>query len=266
MGLLGAMLVSSILIQIATNMFNEYYDYRRGLDTPETIGIAGAIVSGVTSPCAVFAAAIGCLAAALALGIMIVLQTHPLVFVVGVICALAGYVYTGGPLPIAYTPLGELEVFIFMGPVMVGLGYFIQSGQLTPPALWASLPIACLVAAILLANNVRDIAADGKAGRSTLPIVIGRTPAVMIYALLVFGAYVSTAVASGIHSLPPTALLVFATAATPLSLVRSLRAGEGPAELNPAVRGSAALHARFGLLLGLGISLAPLVDRLPRLF
>src|SRR5438105_15853503 len=54
--LLAAMLIASMLIQIATNMFNEYYDYRRGLDTKDTIGIAGAIVRDNVSPAAVFAA------------------------------------------------------------------------------------------------------------------------------------------------------------------------------------------------------------------
>jgi 1,4-dihydroxy-2-naphthoate octaprenyltransferase len=257
-GLLFAMLVASILIQIATNMFNEYYDYRRGLDTPETIGIAGTIVRGITSPTAVFSAAAGCFAAALALGIIIVLQTDPWVFAVGVLCALAGYAYTGGPWPIAYTPLGELEVFIFMGPIMVGLSYFIQAGQVTESALWASAPVACLVAAILLANNVRDMVPDARSGRSTLPIVAGKPTATVLYAVLVLGAYAATAAAIVIGRLPPTAILSFFTAASAVRLIRGLATGDGPAALNPIVRGSAGLHARFGLLHALGIAVAPL--------
>src|SRR6266540_945362 len=78
-----AMLVASVLIQIATNMFNEYYDYKHGLDTPQTVGIGGAIVRGLVPPIGVFAAAMGCLVGALALGTYIVLNTAPEVFFVG---------------------------------------------------------------------------------------------------------------------------------------------------------------------------------------
>lgn len=256
--LLLAMLVASVLIQIATNMFNEYFDYRRGLDTPETVGIAGTIVQGKTSPVAVFAAAIGCLAVALALGILIVVETHPLVFLVGVICVLAGYLYTGGPLPIAYTPLGEVEVFFFMGPIMVGLSYFIQAGEVSASSLWASAPVACLVAAILLANNVRDMEPDARSGRSTLPILVGKRAAVVLYALLVAAAFASTAAAIAIYRLPPTAIMGFVAGASAFRLVQRLSAGTGPTALNSVVRGSAALHGRFGLLHALGIALGPL--------
>lgn len=255
-GLFLAMLGGSILIQIATNMFNEYYDYRRGLDTPETVGIAGAIVQGLTSPTAVFAAAVGCFAAALALGLLIVVQTDPVVFLVGVVCALAGWIYTGGPRPIAYTPFGELEVFLFMGPIMVGLSYFIQAAGVSSSAIWASAPVACLVAAILLANNVRDMEPDARSGRRTLPILAGKSAAVGVYAALVGGAFVATGAAVALREIPPTALLVFFTTAHPVRLYRGLQAAHGPA-LNPVVRGSAALHARFGLLLALGIAFGP---------
>jgi 1,4-dihydroxy-2-naphthoate polyprenyltransferase len=252
-----AMLIASMLIQIATNMFNEYYDYKRGLDTTETVGIAGTIVHGLTSPTAVFAAAAGCFAVALALGIWIVSLTHPLVFLVGIICALAGYLYTGGPRPIAYTPLGELEVFMFMGPIMVGLSYFIQAGTVSPSALWASGLVACMVAAILLANNVRDMEPDARSGRSTLPILVGKRSAVAIYSLLLTGAYVATATAIGILRLPPTAAITFLSVPPAIKLARALGELEGQTTLNPVVRGTAALHARSGLLLALGVALGP---------
>ncbi|MSQ24081.1 MAG: 1,4-dihydroxy-2-naphthoate polyprenyltransferase [Chloroflexi bacterium] len=257
--LFGAMLLASILIQIATNMFNEYYDFKRGLDNQDTVGIAGAIVRERTAPLAVFGAAIGCFVVALGLGLLIVARTDPMVFVVGTACALAGYLYTGGPLPVAYTPLGEIEVFVFMGPVMVGLAYFIQAGALSSPALWASAPIACLVAAILLGNNIRDIVADRRAGRSTLPIVFGKTGAVVIYTILIGAAFVATVLATLARQLPVTVLAGLVTAPLALRLIRLYGTSEGPEQLDAGVRGSAALHGRFGLLFALGIWVGPLV-------
>jgi 1,4-dihydroxy-2-naphthoate polyprenyltransferase len=257
-----AMLVASVLIQIATNMFNEYYDYRRGLDTPQTVGIAGAIVSGRVAPIAVFAAAIACFLVALMLGIYIVLHSSTSVLFWGMASALAGYLYTGGPLPIAYTPLGELTVGFFMGPVIVGLAASIQTGTLGPPALWASMPIGCLVAAILLANNIRDIVADARSGRRTIPIALGRQAGIAILAMLLGGAYVGVVAAVLLRELPPTALLPLVTLPIPLRLLRLFRSTEDPRTLNAGVRGAAALHGRFGVLFALGIAVGPLVGRL----
>lgn len=254
-----AMLVASVLIQVATNMFNEYYDFQHGLDTPQTVGIAGAIVRGLVPPSHVLRGAIACFALALALGLYIVSRTSYEVLVLGLLSALAGYLYTGGPRPIAYTPFGELEVFVFMGPVIVGLASFIQLGRWTSSALLASLPIACLVAAILLANNLRDVVADARAGRRTIPVVLGRSAGLGIYAALFGGAFGSTIAGIGVGSLPLSALLSLLTAPMPLRLVRLYRSTEDPQRLNAGVRGSAALHARFGLLFAAGIALGPLL-------
>jgi 1,4-dihydroxy-2-naphthoate octaprenyltransferase len=261
-----AMLVASILIQVATNMFNEYFDFKHGLDTPQTVGIAGAIVRGLVPALTVFRAATACYVIALVLGLYIVSQTSLLVLVLGLASAAGGYFYTGGPRPIAYTPFGELEVFIFMGPVIVSLAYLIQAGSLAPSAIWASLPVACLVAAILLANNVRDVVADGRVGRSTIPVVLGRNTGLAIYVALVAGAYVAAIGAVAFRFLPLTAVLPLLTIPMPIGLVRLYFSTEDPSRLNAGVRGSAALHARFGLLFALGSALGPAIGWQPPAF
>ena len=261
--LLITMLLGSVLIQIATNMFNEYYDYKHGLDTPETVGIAGAIVRGLVPAIDVFKAAIVCFVLALALGLYIVGRSAPEVFLVGLACALGGYLYTGGPLPIAYTPFGEIEVFVFMGPIIVGLASFIQARVVTPSAVWASLPVGCLVAAILLANNLRDIVADGRIGRHTVPVVLGRRAGLVVYATLLSGAFVTPPLAVVLGFLPITALLPLITIPAPFHLVQLYRSTDAPRSLDAGVRGSAGLHARFGLLLALGVSLGATIGWRP---
>jgi 1,4-dihydroxy-2-naphthoate octaprenyltransferase len=265
--LFAAMLLASILIQIATNMFNEYFDYKHGLDTPQTVGIAGAIVRGLVPPGAVFKAGTACFVVALILGLYIVFRTtSPLVLLLGLASAAGGYFYTGGPLPIAYTPFGELEVFLFMGPVIVCLAYLIQAGSFAPSAVWASLPIGCLVAAILMANNLRDMLADSRVGRRTVPVVLGRGAGLGVFIALVGGAYAITAAAVFLRYLPATALLPLITLLMPIKLVRLYRVTADPDRLNAGVRGSAALHARFGLLFALGIALGPLIGWQPPSF
>ncbi len=262
--LLLAMLVASVLIQIATNMFNEYFDFKHGLDTPQTVGIAGAIVHGLVPAGTVFRVATACYIVAAVLGLYIVFTTRSsIVLLLGLASAAGGYLYTGGPLPIAYTPFGELEVFLFMGPVIVCLAYFIQAGSFAPSAIWASLPVGCLVAAILMANNVRDVVADGHVGRRTVPVVLGRRAGLGVFIALVATAYLVVGAAILLGYLPATSVLPFITLAMPVRLVHLYASTEAPSHLNAGVRGSAALHARFGLLFALGIALGPLVGWRP---
>lgn len=257
------MLAAAILVQVATNMFNEYYDYQHGLDTPETVGIAGAIVRGLVPAADVFKGAIACYAAALGLGLYLVSRTSPEVLIAGVASALGGFLYTGGPVPIAYTPFGELEVFIFMGPVIVGLAYFIQVGAMTPTAWAASFPVGSLVAAILLANNLRDIVADAGVGRRTVAVALGRRVGLVMFGALFASAFLLVVGAVALRLLPITALLPLVVAPMPVQLVRLYLSTSEPRSLNAGVRGSAALHARFGLLFAFGIALGPLIGWQP---
>ena len=110
-----AMLFGSLLIQAATNMFNEFYDAQRGLDVAGTVGIAGSIVSGRVSARRVLAGALLCYTLALFLGIYLIVVGGWPILVLGCLSALGGYLYSAGPRPIAYTPASEAAVFILWG-------------------------------------------------------------------------------------------------------------------------------------------------------
>lgn len=102
-----AMLIASLLIQAATNMFNEYYDYKRGLDNEKSVGIGGAIVRNGVHPKTVLRLAFIFFGIAILLGVYICINTTWWIAVIGTVCMLIAYFYTGGPYPIAYTPFGE---------------------------------------------------------------------------------------------------------------------------------------------------------------
>lgn len=106
--LFAAMMVASILIQAATNLFNEYYDFKRGLDTEESIGIGGGIVRHGMTPKFILALAFSMYGISILLGFYICASSSWWVALVGLVCMAIGYLYTGGPLPISSTPLGEL--------------------------------------------------------------------------------------------------------------------------------------------------------------
>jgi 1,4-dihydroxy-2-naphthoate octaprenyltransferase len=251
-----AMLFASLLIQAATNMFNEFYDERRGLDEAGTVGIAGTIVQGRMHARAVLLGALFCYTVALFLGVYLVAVGGWSILVLGCLSALGGYLYSAGPRPIAYTPASEVAVFLFMGVLIVVIAYAVQNpGSLPLRVPLAALPIGGPVAAILLANNIRDMGSDRRGGRRTLPIVLGREVGVLIYRLLLLEAYVAAAALMAFRVVPLECALVFLSVSAALRLWRDIAVTTTPERLDPVVKRTAGLHLAFGLLYTAGVLL-----------
>jgi 1,4-dihydroxy-2-naphthoate octaprenyltransferase len=251
-----AMLFGSILIQAATNMFNEFYDEQRGLDEAGTVGIAGTIVQGRMRARAVLLGALFCYTVALFLGIYLVAVGGWSILVLGCLSALGGYLYSAGPRPIAYTPASEVAVFLFMGILIVVIAYAVQNpGSFPLRVPLAALPIGGPVAAILLANNIRDMGSDRRGGRRTLPIVLGREVGVIIYRLLLLEAYLAAAALMAFRVVPLECALVFLSVSAALRLWRDIAVTTTPERLDPVVKRTAGLHLAFGLLYTAGVLL-----------
>jgi 1,4-dihydroxy-2-naphthoate polyprenyltransferase len=252
-GPLFAMLFGSLLIQAATNMFNEFYDAQRGLDVAGTIGIAGSIVSGRVTARRVLVGALLCYTLALVLGIYLVVVGGWPILVLGCLSALGGYLYSAGPRPIAYTPASEAVVFVFMGVLIVVIAYAVQTRDFPAYVPLAALPIGGLVAAILLANNIRDLISDRRGGRRTLPVVFGREVAILVYRALLLEAYLAVAVLIAFGVVPPECALVFPSVFAALRLWRDVASYSTPSRLDPVVKRTAGLHLVFGLLYTVGV-------------
>lgn len=250
-----AMLFGSLLIQAATNMFNEYYDEKRGLDTAEAVGIAGSIVQGRMHARTVLIGALFCYTLALFCGIYLIAVGGWPILVLGCLSALGGYLYSAGPRPIAYTAASEAAVFLFMGILIVVIAYAVQAGAFPLYVPLAALPIGGPVAAILLGNNIRDMRSDRRGGRRTLPIVFGREVAVQIYRLLLLEAYVAAAALMVFGVVPAECALVFVSLALALRLWRDIGSHSTPERLDPVVKRTAGLHLVFGLLYTAGVLL-----------
>ena len=248
-----AMLFGSLLIQAATNMFNEFYDERRGLDVAGTIGIAGSIVGGRVAAHSVLVGALLCYTIALFLGIYLISVGGWPILVLGCLSALGGYLYSAGPRPIAYTPASEAAVFMFMGVLIVVIAYAVQARGFPLYVPLAALPIGGPVAAILLANNLRDLVSDRRGGRRTLPIVFGREVGVLVYRTLLLEAYVAVGVLMAFGVVPPECALVFPSLFAALRLWRDVAAYSTPRRLDPVVKRTAGLHLVFGLLYTAGV-------------
>ena len=250
-----AMLLGSLIIQAATNMFNEFYDERRGLDVRGTVGIAGSIVAGRVRANSVLLGALFLYVLALVCGIYLIGVGGWPILVLGCLCALGGYLYSAGPRPIAYTPASELAVFLFMGVLIVVIAYAVQGGGFPPRVALAALPIGGPVAAILLANNIRDLVSDRRGGRRTLPIVFGREGGVFVYRLLLLEPYVAVGGLMAFGVVPLTCALVYPSVFAALRLWGAIARHSTPRRLDPVVKRTAGLHLVFGFLYTAGVLL-----------
>ncbi|QIN83373.1 1,4-dihydroxy-2-naphthoate octaprenyltransferase [Rubrobacter tropicus] len=255
-GPFAAMLLGSLLIQAATNMFNEFYDEQRGLDVSGTVGIAGSIVAGRVRAQSVLFGALFCYVLALFCGIYLIVVGGWPILVLGCVSALGGYLYSAGPRPIAYTPASEAAVFVFMGVLIVVIAYAVQGAGFPLYVPLAALPIGGPVAAILLANNLRDLVSDRRGGRRTLPIVFGRETGVFVYRLLLLEPYVAVGLLMAFGVVPLECALVYPSLFAALRLWRDIAAYSTPRRLDPVVKRTAGLHLIFGLLYTAGVVLS----------
>ncbi|WP_172371816.1 1,4-dihydroxy-2-naphthoate polyprenyltransferase [Sporosarcina jiandibaonis] len=248
-----AMMIASILIQMATNMFNEYYDFKRGLDTEKSVGIGGAIVRNGVKPKTVLNLAFLLYGISVLIGIYICLETSWSLAVVGLVSMLIGYLYTGGPYPIAYTPFGELVSGVVMGMLLILIAFYIQTGTVTTEAILLSVPSMLLVAAIMMANNIRDLEGDKKSGRKTLAILSGRSNAITILTMFFIVSYAWIIGLILFGHLTAWALLVFLSVPKPKTAIAVFKEHHQPLDVAPAMKETAITNTLFGLLLGTGI-------------
>lgn len=171
------------------------------------------------------------------------------ILAVGLFSVATGYFYTAPPLSLAYNAMGELAVFIFMGPVTVTGSYYVAALRFAWQPLVASLPMAFLVAAILHANNVRDIDTDLANHKLTVANLLGRRAANIEMVLLDGAAYAATGIAVVTGALPWLALITSVTMIPAWSTLRIVLRETSPVQLDRAVLGCAKLHLVFGLLL-----------------
>ena len=250
-----AALVGSIFIQIGTNLANDYSDAKRGADTADRLGPVRVTSAGLITPRRVLVATWIAFGVAVACGIYLTVVAGLVILLVGILSIAAGVLYTGGPRPYGYAGLGEVFVFLFFGLVAVNGSYYVQVEELQALPLGLSISIGFLATAILLVNNVRDIATDQRAGKQTLAVKVGRQSAVSLYRLLVLGAFLVLPVTLVGAEASPLGLLGLVALPLAVPPLRTLsRRSDGPA-LNGALAATGALLGAFSLLVSAGLLL-----------
>jgi 1,4-dihydroxy-2-naphthoate polyprenyltransferase len=245
-------LVVSLALQVAVNYANDYSDGRRGTDA-DRVGPMRLVGSGAATPRAVLVAAATAFAVAGLAGLALAALSSWWLVAVGAVCIVAAWTYTGGPIPYGYRALGEVFVFVFFGLVAVVGTTFVQTRSVEGLAVAAAVPIGLLIVAILVVNNLRDIAGDALAGKRTLAVLVGDRGTRVGYTALLVVAFAAVVLIGVVR---PWALLGLVAAPLAVRPVRTVLAGgRGPA-LIAALQRTGQLTLATGILLGAGLALS----------
>ncbi|HLJ03425.1 MAG TPA: 1,4-dihydroxy-2-naphthoate octaprenyltransferase, partial [Solirubrobacteraceae bacterium] len=169
---------------------------------------------------------------------------------------LAGVLYTGGPRPYGYEGLGEVFVFLFFGIVAVAGSFFVQVRHLEWEAFALAVPVGLIAAGILVVNNVRDIDSDRRARKRTLAVRLGRARTRVMFAVIVYLAYVLAPVTWVFGPLKPWVLLPWLTLPLAARVVRTVRTRVDGPSLNGALARTGMLQLVFCALLSAGLLLS----------
>ncbi|MGD7704654.1 1,4-dihydroxy-2-naphthoate polyprenyltransferase [Microlunatus sp. Y2014] len=243
-------LVVSVALQIGVNYANDYSDGVRGTDD-ERVGPMRLVGSGAARPATVKAAAFGCFGVAALAGLaLVVLTAMWWLLAVGALSILAAWFYTGGKNPYGYLGLGELFVFVFFGLVAVCGTTLVQAGFVPWSAVAAAVAIGALACAILVANNLRDLAGDTAVGKRTLATRLGDRGTRWCYVGLCVAAAVAVVVVAWLVSWWCLLGLLFVVAAA--LTCRIVLSGAGGADLIRVLKviGIAELLCAVGLAAG----------------
>jgi 1,4-dihydroxy-2-naphthoate octaprenyltransferase len=257
----GAALLVGLGLQVGVNYANDYHDGVRGVDTAERVGPPRLVASGMASPSAVLAAALGCIGVAGVAGLALAIATTLWLVPLGGLAMVALWLYTGGPRPYAGLGLGELMVFVFFGVMATAGTAYVQAERVPAAAWWASAAMGLLAVAILVANNLRDIPTDAATGRRTLAVRLGECRTRLLYRACIAAAFVVVVLGVVLNIAVEGAGLsqwaLFALAAWPFALapVDDVGTAEGRA-LVPVLIGTARLQIAFGSLLAVGLWIA----------
>ena len=242
----------ALLLQIGSNLANDVFDFERGADTAERSGPLRVTQAGLLSPAQVKAGMVIVFALAAGLGLYLAWVSNWQVIWIGLAAIVAAVAYTGGPFPLGYYGLGDLFVFLFFGLAAVTGTYYVQAGSVSLAAWGMSVPIGLLVTAILVVNNLRDIATDRAAGKHTLAVWLGERGTQGEYFLCLLVAYLVLPVLIGLRLLPLAALLAWGSLWVAWPVGQTVLTQRGRA-LNATLAGTGQVALVYSLLFLAGL-------------
>lgn len=250
-------LFAGVFLHAGVNYLNSYGDFVTGVDTLESAESCPHLVQGILAPSPMFVLGVALLGISGVLGLVLVMRCGWPILVFGGLGLIAGYGYTTGPKPYKYMGLGPFVVFFLMGPFMVCPAYFVQSGEIPFSIFWISLAIACLVTGVIQANDIHDMTHDKASGIRTMALAIGRRRAIIIFCGCYVAAFLILGISVFLRMLPFAALLPLVLLPDLFRRIHGLAVkGKREGEISVLLFWAAGFHAKFGILLVLGLLLS----------
>lgn len=225
-------LTVAVALIIGVNFANDYSDGIRGTDDDRT-GPLRLVGSRLAAPRAVLAAAITALSVGALAGLALALVSAPWLLAVGAACIAGAWLYTGGSKPYGYAGLGEIAVFVFFGLVAVLGTQYTQALRVDWVGAALAVGVGSLSSAVLVANNLRDIATDKPAGKITLAVRLGDARTRVLFQLLLALAAVLTL---ALMRATPWCAAGFIAIPLALRAMAPVRSGQGGVALIPVLR------------------------------
>lgn len=251
-----AALIGAICLQIGANFANDLFDYQRGADTHERLGPPRAAQMGLLNKQQLRLGMSAVFGLATLAGLYLVYAAGWPVVAVGVASIIGALIYTGGPWPAGYHALGDLMTFVYFGVIAVVGTYFVQAGEVSGAAWWASLPMGFTVTAILVVNNLRDIATDRTSGKFTSGVLLGDRGTRWWYTVTIVAPFVVAIAAWPLGFANGWVLLPLASAPVAFTLVRDVLGGREGRALNLTLKATARFDLLFGALFAIGLALS----------
>lgn len=246
-------LVCALAIQVGVNFANDLADAHKGADTEARIGPMRTVSSGLIRPAEMKLGIVVAFGVAALGGIYLTWYAGWVIAAIGVVSIIAALGYTGGPVPYGYYGLGEVFVFIFFGLVATAGTRYVYDMSVSSAAWTGGVVMGLLAAAILQANNIRDIDTDREARKWTVAVLIGRSYARKLFVVTLFLAYFTILFGSLTGLLPPMGVIALVGVPLGIPLVQTIyRTTEGP-ELISVLKGTAQLQILTAVMLSLGI-------------
>src|SRR4030095_5532888 len=254
--------VSLLLLHAGSNVISDVDDYKRGVDTTDTLGGSRVIPTGLLSAKEMTRFGLTLFFIAILIGLPIIFERGLVILWFGILGLLGGFFYTGRPIGYKYLALGDFAIFILYGPAIVAGTFFALTGTFSWVAVYASIPLGVLITGILHANNLRDIIHDRKANIKTLANVFGEGFAKAEYVFLIAGAYLTVVILVLLKVLAPWSLLVFLSlpvALKNMNMIKGIKI-EDTGKIAMLDVMTAQLTLMFGVLLSISIVITKFVS------
>ena len=247
-----AAMVFAVLIQVGTNLCNDYADFKKGADTPDRQGPVRITQAGLVQPAAVLRATVLVFAVAALVGLYLVARVGWVYLPVVLLAVLFGAIYTAGPFPLGYNGLGDIFVLVFFGPIAVAGTHFVQAQRFSWLAALVGLSPGLISVAVLVVNNLRDEATDAGTGKRTLVVRFGATFGKVEHTVCLAGALLMPVALWAVTRAHPWSLLVLLALPAAVPVTRRIWTASAPSDYAPLLGRTAALLLLLSLLFSAG--------------